>query len=470
MGSRVEHDSLGQVEIPEDALWGPQTQRALENFAISGLRFGRSFIHALAHVKRASALANVECGVLDHRIGEAIAHACDAVAAGDHDDQFPVDIFQTGSGTSTNMNANEVVAHLATRYLSEGESAGSGGDADAPAVHPNDHVNRSQSSNDVIPTAAHVAAVLELERTLIPALTQLRDALSTKSTAFDRIVKTGRTHLMDAVPIRLGQEFGGYAAQVSKGIDRARAAVDVLSELPLGGTAVGTGVNRPGNFPSVAIARLNETLGSSFVEAGNHFEASAARDGMVEASGHVKTVAVSLAKIADDIRWLSSGPRSGLGELRLPAIQPGSSIMPGKVNPVMAEALIMASAHVIAADVVVTLGGLGGHFELNTMMPLMTYGLLTSIEWLGRAARLFAERCVEGIEVDEACCERSIAGNLSLATTLAPVIGYDAAAKIAQQAHTSGRTVREVALELAGLPVDELDRLLDAMRMTEPDD
>ena len=466
----MEHDSLGPVGIPEDALWGPQTQRALENFAISGLRFGRSFIHALAHVKRACALANIECGVLDHRIGEAIAHACDAVAAGDHDDQFPVDIFQTGSGTSTNMNANEVLAHLAARYLREGPAPGSGGDADAPAVHPNDHVNRSQSSNDVIPTAAHVAAVLDLERTLIPALTRLRDALSTKATAFDRIVKTGRTHQMDAVPIRLGQEFGGYAAQVSKGIDRARAAIDVLSELPLGGTAVGTGVSRPGRFPSLAIANLNSALGTSFTEARNHIEASSARDGMVEASGQIRTIAVSLSKIADDIRWMASGPRSGIAELRLPAVQPGSSIMPGKVNPVMAEALIMASAHAIAADVAVTLGGLGGHFELNTMMPLMTNGLLTSIEWLGRATRLFAERCVEGIEVDEACCERSVAGNLSLATTLAPVIGYDAAAKIAQEAYTSGRTVREVALELAGLPVDELDRLLDAMRMTEPDD
>ncbi len=470
MGNRVEHDSLGPVEIPEDALWGPQTQRALENFAISGLRFGRSFIHALAHVKRASALANIECGVLDNRTGEAIARACDAVAAGDYDDQFPVDIFQTGSGTSTNMNANEVLAHLAARYLSEGAGVGSAGDAEAPVVHPNDHVNRSQSSNDVIPTAAHVAAVLELERTLIPALTTLGNALSEKASAFDRIVKTGRTHLMDAVPIRLGQEFGGHAAQVSKGIDRARAAVDVLSELPLGGTAVGTGVNRPGRFPSLAIANLNSALGTSFTEARNHIEASSARDGMVEASGQIRTIAVSLSKIADDIRWMASGPRSGIAELRLPAVQPGSSIMPGKVNPVMAEALIMASAHAIAADVAVTLGGLGGHFELNTMMPLMTNGLLTSIEWLGRATRLFAERCVEGIEVDEACCERSVAGNLSLATTLAPVIGYDAAAKIAKEAYTSGRTVREVALELAGLPVDELDRLLDAMRMTEPDD
>ena len=470
MGSRIEHDSLGPVEIPEGALWGPQTQRAVENFEISGLRFGRGFINALAHVKRACAAANVECGVLDAEIGEAIARACDAVAAGDHDDQFPVDIFQTGSGTSTNMNANEVLAHLATRYLGESAAAGSSGDADAPAVHPNDHVNRSQSSNDVIPTAAHVAAVLELERTLVPALKILEDALSTKASAFDHIVKTGRTHLMDAVPIRLGQEFGGYAAQVSKGIDRARAAAATLSELPLGGTAVGTGVNRPARFPSLAIARLNAALGTSFAEARNHIEASSARDAMVEASGHMRTIAVSLSKIADDIRWMASGPRSGISELRLPAVQPGSSIMPGKVNPVMSEALIMASAYVIAADAAVTLGGLGGHFELNTMMPLMTHGLLTSIEWLGRATRLFAERCVEGIEVDEACCERSVAGNLSLATTLAPVIGYDAAAKIAQEAHTSGRTVREVALELAGLPADELDRLLDAMRMTEPDD
>ena len=470
MGSRMEHDSLGPVEIPESALWGPQTQRALENFDISGLRFGRGFICALAYVKRASALANVECGVLDPGIGKAIARACDAVGGGDHDGQFPIDIFQTGSGTSTNMNANEVIAHLASRYLSEGLGAGSSEDAGAPAVHPNDHVNRSQSSNDVIPSAAHVAAVLEMERTLVPALTTLRDALSRKAGEFDHIVKSGRTHLMDAVPIRLGQEFGGYAAQAEKGIGHAGKAAAALMELPLGGTAVGTGVDRPARFPTLAIASLNSALGTSFTEARNHVEASSTRDGMVEASGHIRAIAVGLSKIADDIRWMASGPRSGIAELRLPAVQPGSSIMPGKVNPVMSEALIMVAAYVVAADASVVLGGLGGHFELNTMMPLMAHGLLTSIEWLGNAARLFAERCVEGIEVDEACCARSVRTNLLLATALAPVIGYESAAEIAQEAYTSGRKIREVALELAGLPEDELDRLLDARRMTEPDD
>lgn len=470
MGSRVKHDSLGPVEIPEDALWGPQTQRALENFAISGLRFGHGFIGALVHVKRASALANVECGVLDHRTGEAIVRACDAVSGGDHDDQFPIDIFQTGSGTSTNMNANEVIASLANRYFGERPMAGSGGDADAPAVHPNDHVNRSQSSNDVIPSAAHVAAVLEIERTLVPALTALRDALSRKAREFDHVVKSGRTHLMDAVSIRLGQEFGGYAAQAEKGIGHARKAAAALAELPLGGTAVGTGVNRPRKFPSMALRHLNSALGTNFTEARNHVEASSTRDGMVEASGHIRAIAVGLSKIGDDVRWMASGPRSGIAELRLPAVQPGSSIMPGKVNPVMSEALIMVAAYVAAADASVALGGLGGHFELNTMMPLMAHGLLTSIEWLGKAAGLFAERCVEGIEVDEACCARSVRTNLSLATALAPVIGYERAAEIAQEAHRTGRTVMEVALERAGLPEEELEALLDARRMTEPDD
>jgi fumarate hydratase class II len=456
---RVERDTMGEVSIPDGALWGAQTQRAVENFQISGIRFGRRFIRALGLVKWACAQANMELGLLEPEPGEAIARACQEVIEGSHDDQFPVDVFQTGSGTSTNMNANEVIANRAIQLL-----GGEVGTKDP--VHPNDHVNMSQSSNDVIPTALHVAATLAIRETLIPALQRLRKALSEKAAAFDPIVKTGRTHLQDATPIRLGQEFGGYETQIDKGVERARRAVWALVELPLGGTAVGSGINCPAGFPETAIRHLNRATGESFVEATNHFEANSARDGAVEASGALKTIAVSLSKVANDIRWLGSGPRNGLGELRLPAVQPGSSIMPGKVNPVIPEAVTLAAAQVIGYDAAITLGGLGSYFELNLMMPLMAHNLLSSIELLANASWALATKCVAGIAADEERIGQEVERSLALATALAPQVGYDRAAQVAKEAHRSGRTVRQVAEEWEVLPKDELQEILDPRRMT----
>ena len=458
---RVERDAMGEVRVPVDALWGAQTQRAVENFPISGQRFGRRFVAALGHVKRACAQTNVELGGLAPDLGEAIARACDEVIAGDLDAHFPVDIFQTGSGTSTNMNANEVIANRAIQLL--GGSAGS-----RSPVHPNDHVNMSQSSNDVIPTVMHVAAVLALRDDLIPALERLHAALDAKAVAFDGIVKTGRTHLQDATPIRLGQVFGGYATQVEGAVARARRAIAALRELPLGGTAVGTGINCPVGFAERTIVCLNAALGTDFVEARDHVEANAARDALVEVSGMLKTIAVSLHKVANDVRWLASGPRNGLGELRLPAVQPGSSIMPGKVNPVIPEAVIMVCAQVVGFDAAITLGGLGSHFELNLMMPLIAHNALTAIDLLANAARVFTERCVVGLEADVARCEETVERNLALATALAPALGYDKAAEIAKEAQRTGKTVREVALAWGVLPEAMLSTLLDARRMTEP--
>jgi fumarate hydratase class II len=455
---RVERDTLGEVEIPDDAMWGPQTQRAVGNFRISGQRFGRRFIEALARVKRACARANTELGALPREIGGAVVEAATEVVEGRWDEHFPVDVFQTGSGTSTNMNANEVIANRANQLLKG-----------APRVHPNDHVNRGQSSNDVIPTAIHVAVTLAIRDDLVPALEALATALEEKARAFDHIVKSGRTHLREATPIRLGQEFGGYARQCTRSVERAERAVAALRELPLGGTAVGTGVNRPAGLPDRAIALLNEELGTGFVEAVDHFEANAARDGVVEASGELRTIAVSLSKIANDVRWLSSGSAEGLGEIRLPAVQPGSSIMPGKVNPVLAEALMMVAAQVIANDVGVVLAGEGGNFEVNTMMPLMAHNALSSVEWVANAVRAFTDGCVAGIEADEECCARTLERSTALATALAPVIGYERAAEIAQEAHRSGRTVREVAEAEGVLPPDDLNALLDPRRMTEPE-
>ncbi len=460
---RIEHDSMGNVEIPDDALWGAQTQRAVENFPISGLRFGRRFLRALGQVKQACARTNQELGLLDPTRSAAILTACDALIAGDLDEHFPVDIFQTGSGTSTNMNANEVLANWAIRRL--------GGEIGSKSpIHPNDHVNLSQSSNDVIPTAIHIAAVLALREELLPALIALRDALIVKARAFDGIVKTGRTHLQDATPIRLGQEFSGYAAQAEYSIARTRRAIAALRELPLGGTAVGTGINCPLQFAARAVVHLNRALGTEFTEAANHMEANAARDALVETSGELKTIAVSLTKIANDIRWLGSGPRNGLGELRLPEVQPGSSIMPGKVNPVMAEALIMAAAQVIGNDAAVTLGGLGSILEINLMMPLMAYNLIQGVEILGRATRAFTNRCILGLEADAEQCRTTAARNLALATALAPRLGYDRAAEISKEAYHSGRTVYEVARDWEVLPVEELEELLDPERMTHPGD
>ncbi|MCJ7550362.1 MAG: class II fumarate hydratase [Anaerolineae bacterium] len=459
---RFEQDSLGEVRVPAAALWGAQTQRAVENFPISGIRFGGRFVGALGHVKRACALSNLALGTLDAALGGPIVQACDEMIAGELDAHFPIDIYQTGSGTSTNMNANEVLANRANQILNELHPV------NKLKVHPNDHVNKSQSSNDVIPTAAHVALALALREDLIPSLEHLVEVLEIKAETFDGVVKTGRTHLQDATPIRMGQVFGGFAAQARYSVARARRAVVAVRELPLGGTAVGTGLNCPLGFPAVAIEHLNVALNGQFSEAANHVEANAARDGLVEASGLLKTIAVSLHKIANDTRWMASGPRNGLGELRVPAVQPGSSIMPGKVNPVIAEALIMVCAQVVGMDVANSLGGLGGAFELNLMMPLLAHNTLSASSMLANAARNFADRCIAGLEVDAEHCQSLVSRNLTLATALVPVIGYDRAAEIAKEAQRTGKTVREVALAQQVLPVAQLDALLDPVRMTEP--
>lgn len=458
---RIEKDSLGEVRVPADAYWGAQTQRAIENFPISGQRLPRRFIQALGIVKRACATTNEEYGFLDVMRAEWISAAAQEVADGQWDAQFPVDVFQTGSGTSTNMNANEVIANRAIELM--------GGEIGTRTpVHPNDHVNMCQSSNDVIPTALHVAGALAIQEDLLPALRFLRASLATKSAALDDVVKSGRTHLMDATPIRLGQEIGGWARQVELGITRAARARDALLELALGGTAVGTGLNRPVDFPAKAIARIADDTGLPFVEAADHFEAQGAQDGVVEASGQLRAIAVSLVKIANDVRLLASGPRAGLAELVLPATQPGSSIMPGKVNPVMAEMLAMVGWQVMGNDAAIALGAQGGALQLNTALPLLADNLLRSVSLLSNGARTFAARCVDGLDADRAQCAATLERNLSSGTALAPAIGYDAAADIAKAAAASGRTVREVARERAVVPEAELQRLLDPAAMTRP--
>ncbi|HEX7051556.1 MAG TPA: class II fumarate hydratase [Longimicrobiales bacterium] len=457
---RIERDSLGEMRVPADALWGAQTQRAVENFPISDLRFSRDFIAALGRIKKAAAETNMELGLLDAELGRAIVVAADEVIAGEHDRHFVVDIFQTGSGTSTNMNANEVIATRANQLL--------GVPAGGARVHPNDHVNRGQSSNDVIPTAMQVAARVQIQRDLLPALSELSSALSVKAAEFDGIVKSGRTHLMDATPVRLGQEFGGYASQVVHGMRRVREASDDLAELPLGGTAVGTGVNTHPDFARRAIERLSAMTGLEFREAENHFERQGTRDTVVYAHGALNTVAVSLMRIAHDIRWLASGPRAGLAEITLPATQPGSSIMPGKVNPVIPEAVTMVAAQVMGNQTTITVGGLGSFFELNVMMPVMAHTLLESIRLLANASRVLAEKCVEGITANEDRCRELVERNLMLATALAPAIGYDAAAAIAKEAYAQGKTPREIAREKGVLPPERIDELLDPRRMTEP--
>jgi len=454
-GYRIEKDSLGEVKVPEDALYGAQTQRAVENFPISGQRFGRRFIEALGTIKKAAALVNSEMGFVDAPIADAIAAAASEVVAGEWDDQFVLDVYQTGSGTSTNMNANEVIAHRATQVL-------------GARVHPNDHVNFAQSSNDVIPTAIHVSARVAIEKELIPALEHLRDALSGKAKAFDGIVKSGRTHLMDATPVRLGQEFAGYATQVAKGIERIRRASGELAELALGGTATGTGINTDPDFPGKAIARISELTGIAFREADDHFEAQAAKDAAVSASGALNAVATGLMKIADDLRWLGSGPTSGIHEIVLPAIQPGSSIMPGKVNPVMSEAVMMVAARVMGNHTTITVAGSRGNFELNVMMPVLAQALLESITLLANAARAFTDRCVVGIEADEARCRELLELNPSIATALNPYIGYDKAAEVAKAAAREHKSVREVVLREKLLPRDRIDEALDVRSMTEP--
>jgi len=454
-GHRIEKDSLGEMKVPADALWGAQTQRAIENFPISGQRFGRRFIEALGIVKKAAADANAQSGHLDPAVAGAVATAAEEVIAGRWDDQFVLDVYQTGSGTSTNMNANEVIARRAGQILGS-------------AVHPNDHVNSAQSSNDVIPTAIHVAARLAVEHELLPALRDLHEALAAKGAAFDSVLKSGRTHLMDATPVRLGQEFRGYATQVAKGIARVRRAADELAELALGGTATGTGINADPAFAGRAVRCITELTGIAFREAEDHFEAQGARDAAVSTSGALNTLAAGLMKIADDVRWMGSGPTSGLGEIRLPAVQPGSSIMPGKVNPVMSEALMMVCARVMGNHVTVTLAGSRGNFELNAMMPVLAQALLESITLLAAACRAFTDRCVRGIEADEARCRELLELNPAVATALNPWIGYDKAAEVAKAAATEGRSVREIVLREGLLRPDEVDEALDARGMTEP--
>jgi len=452
--TRIERDSMGEMRVPHDALWGASTQRAVENFPISGWRFPRRFIRALGLIKHAAATANEELGLLPPPLGAAIRAAADEVAAGALDGHFVVDVFQTGSGTSTNMNANEVIAHRAA--------------ASGQVVHPNDHVNMSQSSNDVIPTAMHVAAREGLDQDLLPALGALRAALAAKATQFDGVVKIGRTHLQDATPIRLGQEFSGYARQVELAIERLRGAGTGLDELAIGGTAVGTGINAPPAFAARVATLLATRTGLPFRETANHFEAQGGKDAVVHLSGALKTAAVALTKIANDIRWLASGPRCGIGEITLPATQPGSSIMPGKVNPVMAEAVCQMAAFVIGADLTVTLAGQSGNFELNVMMPVMAHQQLESIRIMAAAVRAFTDRCIVGIEAEPMRAAAAVEQSLAMCTALAPVIGYDAAAAIAKESYATGKTVREIARERNVLPADQLARILDPFRMTEP--
>jgi fumarate hydratase class II len=460
-GFRTESDALGKVEVPAHALYGAQTQRAVENFPVSGLRLPRRLIRALALIKQAAAQVNKASGKLDAAIADAIIRAASEVAAGHHDAQFPLDVFQTGSGTSSNMNANEVLANRAITLL--GGTVGS-----KKPVHPNDHVNRGQSSNDVVPSAVHLAAAEAVDRDLLPALRHLHQALETKARELDPVVKIGRTHLMDAVPIRLGQEFSGYAAQLSNTITRVARAQGALCELALGGTAVGTGLTADPAFAPQVIARLAVETGLPLRQAPNLFEALAARDGLVEASGALRGAAVSLTKVANDLRWLASGPRCGIGEIHLPDLQPGSSIMPGKVNPVMCEMLLMVCAQVIGNDAAVAWGGAAGNFELNVMIPVIAFNFLQSVEILASACRLFADRCVRGITANVERCQSLVEQSFALVTALNERIGYDAAAAIARESVATGKTVRQLCIEKAVLPPHELDELLDARRMTGP--
>jgi fumarate hydratase class II len=459
MDYRIEKDSLGEVRVPADALYGAQTQRAVENFPISGLRFPSAFIRALGLIKLCAAQVNLELGLLDERRARAIQQAAQEVADGALDKHFPIDIFQTGSGTSTNMNANEVIANRAGQLL--------GGVLGSKEVHPNDHVNMGQSSNDVIPAAIHVAAYQQVHEELLPALRHLASALAQKSRDLDDVVKTGRTHLMDAMPIRLGQEFSGYTSQVTHGIQRIESTLPRLAELAIGGTAVGTGINAHPEFGQRMAEALSAKTGLPFREAENHFEAQAAQDAAVELSGQLKTVAVSLMKISNDLRWMNSGPQAGLQEIVLPTLQPGSSIMPGKINPVIPEAVSMVCAQVFGNDLAVTIGGQAGNFELNVMLPVITCNLLQSITLLANASRVLADKAIAGLTVNRAHVEELVGKNPILATALNPVIGYDRAAQIAKKAYAEGRQVREVAGESTDLSPAELDAVLDPRSLTE---
>ncbi len=456
---RTERDSLGEVRVPASALYGAQTQRAVENFPISGIRFPRVFLRALGLVKWAAAAANAELGLLPARMAAAVQQACEELIDGRLDEHFPLDIFQTGSGTSTNMNANEVIAARAGRLLAESESP-------AAPVHPNDHVNMCQSSNDVIPTAIHVSAVLLAEEELLPSLNRLEEALARRASELADVVKTGRTHLMDAVPIRLGQEIGGWAAQIRDGRERIRACLPALCRLAIGGTAVGTGVNAHPEFGRRVAAQLAARTGHPFAEATDHFAAQSSMDAAADLSARLKAFASALLKIANDLRWMNSGPVAGLGEISLPALQPGSSIMPGKVNPVVCEAVIMVCVQVAANDLAVALANALGNFQLNTLLPLVAHNLLQSISILANAVRLFAEKAVAGFTVNAERMSGLVEKNPILATTLNPVIGYDRAAAVAKRAYAEGRRVKEVAREMTDLGPDELDRLLDPSAMT----
>lgn len=458
---RIERDSMGPVRVPKGAYYGAQTQRAVENFPISGWRFGREFLYALGLVKFAAAKTNLELGLLTKKIALAIKQASREVMEGRWDDQFVVDIFQTGSGTSTNMNANEVIANRANEIL--GSVKGS-----YRPVHPNNHVNLGQSSNDVFPSVIHIASAILLQQKLLPALRDLHQTLREKGREFHSILKIGRTHLQDATPIRLGQEFGGYARQVELGIHRIHRALKSLSELPLGGTAVGTGINTHPLFAQKAIAVLHQKTGYRFSEAMDHFEAQGAKDALVEVSGTLKTVAVSLIKIANDIRWLGSGPRCGIGEIHLQDTQPGSSIMPGKVNPVIPESLIQVCAQVIGNDSAITLAGLSGNFELNVMMPLIAYNLMESIRLFSNAVDNFSKRCIDGLVANQKRCEEMIEKSLALVTALVPKIGYEESARIAKKAYVQNQTIRQVVEEEGILSKSELKDCLDPRSMVNP--
>ncbi|MFB7912598.1 class II fumarate hydratase [Streptomyces sp. NPDC056061] len=459
-GFRVEHDSMGEVRVPADAKWRAQTQRAVENFPVSGQRLERAHIEALARIKAAAAVVNAELGVLDPELARSVREAAEEVAEGRWDAHFPVDVFQTGSGTSSNMNTNEVVATLATERLGR-------------EVHPNDHVNASQSSNDVFPSSIHIAATAAVTHDLVPALEHLAAALERKAAEFATVVKSGRTHLMDATPVTLGQEFGGYAAQIRYGVERLRASLPRLAELPLGGTAVGTGINTPPGFSAAVIAELARSTGLPLTEARDHFEAQGARDGLVETSGQLRTIAVSLTKISNDVRWMASGPRTGLAEIALPDLQPGSSIMPGKVNPVVPEAVLMVAAQVMGNDATVAVAGAAGNFELNVMLPVIAKNLLESVRLLANASRLLADRTVDGITANAERAREYAESSPSVVTPLNKYIGYEEAAKVAKKSLAERRTIREVVLESGyvergDLTVEQLDEALDVLRMTRP--
>jgi fumarate hydratase class II len=452
---RLEKDSMGEMQVPAAALYGPQTQRAVENFPISGQPMPPEFVHALGLIKAAAARVNADLGLVDPAMARAIEQAAMEVADGTWDAQFPIDVFQTGSGTSSNMNANEVIARLASRQS-------------GLAIHPNDHVNFGQSSNDVVPTAIHVAALLEIEGRLVPALRHLKQALDAKARGFDDIIKSGRTHMMDATPIRLGQEFSGYASMVEHGVARLEAALPDLRELATGGTAVGTGLNTHPEFGRRIAAEIGRRAGTGFVEARNHFEAQGTQDAALWASGALNSVAASLMKIASDLRLMNSGPRCGIAEIALPAVQPGSSIMPGKVNPVICEAMIQVGAQVMGNHVAITVGVQGGQLDLNTMLPLIARNLLESIRLLARAARVFADKAVQGLTANADTCRAYVEISPSMATALNPLIGYDRAAEIAKRSFKDRRPVRELAREMTTLDPKEIEQALDPRRQTEP--